>query len=425
MEAAYCGFYLSSNALDDTLLFVLVNAVICCMLGYAIFVKGVLNPEEDQLADTRLRMAVIVGFGILFRITLVWHPPVASQDILRYVWDGKVALAGFNPYAFAPEDPRLAALHTDKLPSGISFPEMRTIYPPLAQAFFFASNMIFGDSVIGMKVLFLCADIVGLLLVLRMLPLLNIPRRAVILAAWSPVLSMYGALDGHIDTLGVALFLAFLYLALKGRSSASAVVLGLSALTKLYPLFCAPFLAGKKPVMKELASIAVPILLVAAGYALYYEPTGGVFESLIAYNTTFAFNGPAYSVLAALAGSGAAARTACAAAFGIWLLWVLLSDRVLPARFLLAFIGFIVFSPTVHPWYLMWLAALLPMFWSPAVFLLLCTSNLSNIVVYRYHATGIWKDQQWLLALEYLPFVALFFHELLVGKWNRRDLRPA
>ena len=61
-----------------------------------------------------------LGFLLLcaaaFRLTLLFHAPDLSDDVYRYVWDGKVATTGRSPYAFAPDDPQVAEL----------FPELRT-----------------------------------------------------------------------------------------------------------------------------------------------------------------------------------------------------------------------------------------------------------------------------------------------------------
>ena len=69
--------------------------------------------------------------------------PLTSDDIYRYVWDGRVQLAGIDPYRFVPLDPALAFLRDAQLfpPGGapaINRPGVHTIYPPGAQAVFTA-----------------------------------------------------------------------------------------------------------------------------------------------------------------------------------------------------------------------------------------------------------------------------------------------
>jgi len=41
-------------------------------------------------ADGRVMVITLLGFSVAFRITLLWTQPVLSDDIYRYIWDGKV-----------------------------------------------------------------------------------------------------------------------------------------------------------------------------------------------------------------------------------------------------------------------------------------------------------------------------------------------
>src|SRR5262245_35795101 len=47
--------------------------------------------------------ATILGFAFLFRLTLFWCTPSLSEDIYRYIWDGRVQMAGINPYRYPPQ----------------------------------------------------------------------------------------------------------------------------------------------------------------------------------------------------------------------------------------------------------------------------------------------------------------------------------
>jgi len=51
------------------------------------------------------RPHLILGAALVFRLTLWWSPATLSDDIFRYVWDGRVQLAGINPYFYAPSAP--------------------------------------------------------------------------------------------------------------------------------------------------------------------------------------------------------------------------------------------------------------------------------------------------------------------------------
>ena len=55
----------------------------------------------------------------------------------RYVWDGRVQLAGINPYRYVPAADQLAFLRDAAVYPNINRAEYaHTVYPPVAQAIF-------------------------------------------------------------------------------------------------------------------------------------------------------------------------------------------------------------------------------------------------------------------------------------------------
>jgi hypothetical protein len=83
-----------------------------------------------------------IWFAVLLTIVVqlpqLFFQPRTSDDAYRYIWDGRVLLAGVDPYRFAALDSALAGLRYPLLfPEGelplISRPEVSTIYSPIAQ----------------------------------------------------------------------------------------------------------------------------------------------------------------------------------------------------------------------------------------------------------------------------------------------------
>ena len=60
----------------------------------------------------RARWAVplILGGGLALQLAAAGGPPRSSDDLYRYVWDGRVQAAGIDPYRYAPAAPELAGL---------------------------------------------------------------------------------------------------------------------------------------------------------------------------------------------------------------------------------------------------------------------------------------------------------------------------
>ena len=51
--------------------------------------------------DARRDVAIVVAVAALLRLTVLHRPPELSDDLWRYVWDGRVTLAGVNPRSIA------------------------------------------------------------------------------------------------------------------------------------------------------------------------------------------------------------------------------------------------------------------------------------------------------------------------------------
>ena len=159
-------------------------------------------------------MIILIG-GVLFRLIPVQlDPPRLSTDIYRYIWDGRVQAAGINPYLYLPVDPRLAKLCDEAIYPNINRKEYaHTIYPPVAQLFFFALTRI-TQSVTGFKACLVVIDLITVGLVAAALRAVGQPAERVIAYAWHPLPIVEFGASGHID----ALMICFIALALLARA---------------------------------------------------------------------------------------------------------------------------------------------------------------------------------------------------------------
>src|SRR5260370_13093356 len=52
--------------------------------------------------SARSTLILVLVFAGIFRLSIVFAPPYLSDDIYRYVWDGRFQAAGINPYRYIP-----------------------------------------------------------------------------------------------------------------------------------------------------------------------------------------------------------------------------------------------------------------------------------------------------------------------------------
>ena len=153
LEICYLSFYAARSGPGEVIHFIAVNVAAFLIVSIMLFFI-----RRSAAPLPRAWLLPVLLFGLLFRLTLIPHGIVGSDDIYRYLWDGDVAAAGINPFAYTPTDPHLAHIATDDLPSKVNHPELRSVYPALAQFLFLASHAMFGDQVWGMKLLIVLMD---------------------------------------------------------------------------------------------------------------------------------------------------------------------------------------------------------------------------------------------------------------------------
>lgn len=351
------------------------------------FTLGLLALGFLSLAWAAGRLASARGIllvAVLVRLPLVALPPTLSDDALRYLWDGRVAAAGFNPYRLAPDAPELAPLRDEgwrRLPHR----EVAAVYPPLALAAFSIAARL-PAPVYAWKALVTLADLGAVAMLLALARRRGVPPARAVWYAWNPLVALEGAGMGHVDVLGAAAVVAVALLLARRRSGAAlpAVAAAAGVLTKLAPLAAVPMWARQSGRPWRFAAVALG--LTAAALLPVVVATGGVPPGLVTYGVSWEFNGPLYEPLwRLLEGAGVAPLLhgwldRAKVWSGDYESWNVVYPYVYPqllAKLLLAvgmvwafarslreadplagsgrlFGRLLVVSATVYPWYLVW-----------------------------------------------------------------------
>ena len=248
--------------------------------------------------------AILLG-ALLLRLPLLPLPPTLSDDALRYLWDGKVASAGFDPYALAPGAGGLTLLR-DETWRSLSHKAVPTVYPPLSlAAFSIASRLPFPMT--AWKMMASMADLAGCWLLLLLARKLGIPEGRTAWYAWNPLVALEIAGMGHVDALGVAAVLGAVLLLVPPvrRRGAVATLAAAGVLAKLVPLAAFPLWARRSG--KPWGFLAAALGLAAVAVLPVVTATGGVPPGLVTYGVSWEFDGPLFEPLwRVLKGIGAA-----------------------------------------------------------------------------------------------------------------------
>jgi hypothetical protein len=239
-------------------------------------------------------LLVVVLGAVALRLAAITAVVPLSDDLYRYAWDGKVQASGTDPYRYPPTAPELVGLRDDWLfPDAgecaerdkepgctiINRASVRTIYPPVAQAWFVVGHSVGASQLedLGWQLFALVADVATMVLLWRLLLRAGRDPRWVAVYAWSPVAVLEAVQNGHVDGLATLFVVAAVGLAGR-RPGWSGAALGAATMVKLYPALLLPVLLGRRPVRVVSAFAAVCVVsyvphLLAVGWdVLGYLP---------------------------------------------------------------------------------------------------------------------------------------------------------
>src|SRR5687767_9282088 len=267
----------------------------------AILVQIWRSPDER-----RQLFAVAILFALAFRVPLAAAPVNRDNDMIRYLWDGRVQTLGVNPYAVTPADEAVAFTHTDEtrdMPSA----RARTPYPPAAQLFFRLVVTI-QDSSRLMKLALVLCDLLTILVLWQWLLATGRSEWLTLAYAWNPLVVLEVAHSGHIDALGALWIAAAAFWLARRRTALGTIAFVLAVATKLLPIVLVPLLWRRISIRDGLIGAALFVLL--------YLPFASGADVLFAVQNVvqhIRFNGPVFRFFANLTSPDVAARIALGA----------------------------------------------------------------------------------------------------------------
>jgi hypothetical protein len=354
-----------------------------------------------QFVGTAL-LIMFVATGARIAV-LALHEPGLSDDVYRYVFDGRNHAAGINPYLVVPQervDADVEAWSGERaIVERINHPELTTIYLPTSQWTFSVLGRILPEawqdpssSARFFRAAMVCIEMV--MMILLALALYHAGRSAWWLAlyAWHPLPLSEIAGSGHQDVIGMTLLVAALLAATRWpmRTWLWTLLLAPAVLVKPIVLPVAAFLlrgtngeVGRARSRKRrwgvsfllgvivCAVIAVPLFFVPGGqpleewrstaerFALKWAHFGSVYEPLlmlIEWCMPTWTNDPQEQL----------ARGICLLLVVAMAVWLFLSRLNVWQASMALMLVMVLFSPTAHPWYALWALALLPMAYGTA-----------------------------------------------------------
>jgi hypothetical protein len=277
----------------------LLGLLLLAVVPYGIALFSLYKDRKGICVSTWAVVCITLGL----RLILVLAPPVFSDDVYRYIWDGRVVAAGINPYHFTPEAPELESMR-DVYWNGINHRYLRTIYPPLGEMIFGVTSWI-SPRPIAFKLASAVADtlVVYLIMLLAGGSKGRVRKRTIesrvqdcrssrlgLTYGLFPLACVETGMSGHLEPFAIALTLVSIFFIKKNKHLISVVFLGFGTCVKLLPILLLPFITRGK-ILSMLVFFAVviacylPFLAAGTGtvdtldaFARRWEGNGGLFE---------------------------------------------------------------------------------------------------------------------------------------------------
>lgn len=350
-----------------------------------------------RLGRDRLPLTAIWMLAIIFRLILLLTESSLSDDVFRFIWDGHLLRQGINPYAQPVNSPVLDSFN---IPTRdlVNHDWMASPYLPAANILFY----FIPGQLPAFRITTVILDLAIGLLVFDSLRCLSIQPTGVLIYLWNPLVMTEFANGVHIvDAWMIFLVMLTFWLMLHTRDTphenrfyklGATLSMAAATLTKALPALLVPIFLRRwrwKHLILYMVIVGLAVLgfAINAGWGLLGPLDGkGVFGALRIYTSQWNFNSSFYHWLEVLLSSfqppGMAGSTPVVAArilttaaillvsllTGVWA-WRLDSPTCggyltrtlsLLRLAIIPIAAYLLFTHTVHPWYVTFIIPLLP-----------------------------------------------------------------
>ncbi len=383
--AAFSGYFDYAIFLKDKPSLMLAAGLAGAGLAFSLLLPLLHWTDRAGMGGDWRLIALIVAVGFALRLALLGSTPALEDDWYRYLWDGAVTAHGVNPYAVSPDEAQgeafagslqLLAHESGVVIERINHSQLKTIYPPVAQAGFALAYWMQPWSLESWRAVCLVAEVVTLVLIFALLGTVLRPAAWAAVYWWNPVVVKELVNSAHMDALLMPFVLGGLLLAVRGWRVSACGLLALAAGVKIWPVILMPLVL--RPLWSDRAAVlrVTALVVVVLGLIAWPVLAGGLDETsgFRAYAQRWQTNNAVFPVVADLlrglltswgvpvSTSALAARGLFATALAIVIALVVRTPLSGPQdevrRAALIVTALLLLSPAQFPWYLVWVLPL-------------------------------------------------------------------
>ena len=345
-----------------------------------------------RYASGRLSWSFLIVLAIVLRLICVFAFPKHSDDVYRYIWDGRLAVEDNSPYAFLPSSLDSGLIKDqNSLLIKMNSQEHYSVYPWVHQGVFYLSAIV-GNNVywttVSIKLVLVLFDLLLMLCLLALFDKFNIERNRLLLYFLNPLIVVEIALNAHFEGVALLGVILSIFLILTKRYIRSSMLFFIAVSTKLNPLILLPLLLIHIRSYKSIFKFVVPLGVMLAAYVFFLGKISllNMGKSIMLYFNCFEFNASFYYVMRFFGeawydynpiATWGPLLTIFTAALILLIacLYLIRKSNSVFTYALFTYALYLAFAQVVHPWYIIPLIGLslftpwrFPIIWSFLVF---------------------------------------------------------
>jgi len=340
-------------------------------------------------------LKIILTASISCAFLLCFSFPKLSDDIYRFIWDGRCWLNGIHPFSATPR--QILALNIDGLDNSLfqklNSKDYFTIYPLCNQLIYAFTAGLTNDIWVQaflLKLIYFVSHLISIKYILLILEVCKLPANRIAVIALSPLFLIETTGNLHPEVLMIAMLSVGIYFMIKGKILQSAFYWTLSICSKMHPLLLLASLVFRKNIKQNfLLGILIAFFTLVMWAPLVVSTA--FFSSLDLYFRKFEFNASIYYLCREIGYQqkgynmiqyigpllGGATVIICLA-----ISWYKRKEEQAFSAMEYMFFTWLLLTTTVHPWYLI-----------IGIFLASFTGNVIAIlwslwIFYSYHNYG-------------------------------------
>ena len=235
--------------------------------AFALYFFLLFATKDKKETDT------LLWISMLFRLIFIAAVPFLSDDFYRLIWDGKLAVNGFNPYLYIPfgivqNDVSTHAGLTRELYNHLNTADAYSVHPPVTQLLAALAGWAskYNIAILAIRIPVLIAEFITIKYLRKLLDHLHLPHYHVLWYALNPLVIVGFSGNLHLEGIMLMFVVVGIYQLTINRWAGAAVCWAMAIGTGWIPLLFFPALIKRLGAVKSVWFCLIAVFTLAVTF---------------------------------------------------------------------------------------------------------------------------------------------------------------